>query len=196
MEKWKNNKEYPTYLISNMGRVMNKNTGRILKPTYDKDGYKRITLINKQGKGKKIRIHRIVAETYIPNPTHKPCIDHINAIRTDNRVENLKWVTRKENSNTTPTLHNLKESHTKHRNIHQYDYNGKLLLQVWPTIKDITTNIKGSHKSGIAATINGKKKSAAGFKWTTKPLNYNDYTLFVKYPNTITISQFFEKIAI
>lgn len=47
---------------------------------------------------KKIRVHRIVAETFIPNPENKSEVDHINRIRNDNRVENLRWVTRLENA--------------------------------------------------------------------------------------------------
>ncbi len=47
---------------------------------------------------KKVRVHRIVAETFIPNPENKSEVDHINRIRNDNRVENLRWATRLENA--------------------------------------------------------------------------------------------------
>lgn len=66
---------------------------------------------------KRIRVHRIVAETFIPNPDNKPEVDHINRIRTDNRVENLHWVTRLENAqNRGPRKSGYKcKKHKKHK---------------------------------------------------------------------------------
>lgn len=57
---------------------------------------------------KKLRVHRIVAETFIPNPENKPEVDHINRIRNDNRADNLQWVTKLEN------LQNRSKKHKKH----------------------------------------------------------------------------------
>lgn len=61
-----------------------------------KDGYCRVALI-KNGKTKEYRTHRLIAETFIPNPQNKETVNHINGIKTDNRVENLEWCTREEN---------------------------------------------------------------------------------------------------
>lgn len=88
--------------------IMVRSDGLILRPSFkrfkkvfpeewtfgkqDLKGYRYICF-----KDKKLYIHRLVAETFIPNPEHKPFIDHINQIRNDNNIENLRWATVAEN---------------------------------------------------------------------------------------------------
>lgn len=84
------------YRITRTGRIINKKSGRELKPETTKNGYIRYTLTI-DGKLKHFLAHRLVAETYIPNPENKPFINHKNGIKIDNCVENLEWCTSKEN---------------------------------------------------------------------------------------------------
>lgn len=97
------------YIINNYGVVKNIGTDKILKPNVLKSGYLRYILRIKGGKRKTCLVHRLVAMTFIPNPDNLPDVDHINCCRTDNRVENLRWCTVKENRNNPITIQHIIE---------------------------------------------------------------------------------------
>ena len=105
MEIWKDVEGYEgLYQVSNLGRIKSLRTNRILKNIKDKDGYEIIFFSIHQNQ-KCFKIHRLVAEAFIPNPDNKPQVDHINSISDDNRAENLRWATPHENSmNNNTTL--------------------------------------------------------------------------------------------
>lgn len=71
--------------------------GRILKSELDKYGYPVVTL-SKEGKTRTHKVHRLIAETYIPNPDNLPQIDHRNSVKYDNQPKNLRWCTMQENN--------------------------------------------------------------------------------------------------
>lgn len=128
-EEWRIIKEYPNYEVSNLGRVRKKayihyhKDGRVFhnKPRLKKQtvnyGYMEVRLFNENKlghvEGRLERTHRLIANAFIPNPENKPFIDHINTIRHDNRIENLRWCTSSENSNNPITLAKNKASSKK-----------------------------------------------------------------------------------
>ena len=83
---------YPEYLISRDGECYSKKSNKWLKHDLNSVGYKRFHV-----GGKKRFAHRLVAETYIPNYTELPCIDHMDRNRLNNKVENLRWITYSNN---------------------------------------------------------------------------------------------------
>jgi len=105
------------YKVNRKGDVWSCKRKRLLKPELNTRGYYRIVLC-KDGKAKKYSIHRLIAINFIPNPENLPCIDHINRVRSDNRIENLRWITHRDNScNSSQTInrkgHIEKKTYTK-----------------------------------------------------------------------------------
>tara|TARA_R110002072_G_scaffold290842_1_gene458665 strand:- start:75 stop:557 length:483 start_codon:yes stop_codon:yes gene_type:complete len=82
--------DYPNYLIYDDGRVFSKTSNKFLKTSQDRKGYCVVNLRTYK-KPKTFRLHRLVALYYIPNPNNYPQIDHIDRIKTNNNISNLRW---------------------------------------------------------------------------------------------------------
>lgn len=102
-EEWRTIEGYPDYSISNLGRVRRDtpgsrtHAGRILQLSHTRDGYLRAT-VYRDGKSRRFFVHRLVALAFIgPPPDGRPEIDHLNCRKTDNRPNNLEWVSMPEN---------------------------------------------------------------------------------------------------
>lgn len=155
-EMWRDIKDYEDrYQVSDKGRVRSKGFytrhGRYYPPKIKEmpissNGYIRVTLW-RDGIGKTYSLHRIIADAFIPNPDNKPCIDHINAIKTDNRIENLRWVSFKENTNNPLCLQRMSEQ-------------GKIAQNRPDT--QIKKRLNAQNKAVFQFTINGE--FVAGFR--------------------------------
>lgn len=108
-EEWRTIPEWDLYEISNFGRLRGKDRiinnhggsylrkARLLKPVKDRHGYYTFWL-KQNGKKKNVKIHRLVATCFIPNPENKPCVNHIDNNPSNNSVDNLEWATMQENT--------------------------------------------------------------------------------------------------
>lgn len=177
-EIWKDVVGYEgRYQVSNMGKIrsVHYHRGQSIKERAqrkDKDGYLCIGLYKNNG-GIFKKSHRLVAEAFIPNPDNKPEINHKNGIKTDNRVENLEWVTSSENKKHAFRVLKRKISgsyavHPKGKD----NPNSKPVLQIknGNVIAKFDTIINaakesGAHRSAISKVCNGKRKQAGGFSW-------------------------------
>ena len=109
-EEWRSISGYINYQVSNIGRVRNE-AGHILKPCTSHDGYLHIKVwLN--GKYKHVRIHRLLAQEFIPNPNNKPIVDHIDSVRTNNTIGNLRWATNSESNIHIEKRHNTISKYT------------------------------------------------------------------------------------
>lgn len=101
IEQWKNIEGYKDYFVSNTSKIKSVKGDRekVLKPFKSKNpnAYYEVYL-SQYGNVGRAYIHRLVAKAFIPNPLNKQTVNHLNGIKTDNRLENLEWCTHKENS--------------------------------------------------------------------------------------------------
>lgn len=174
-EIWRKVEEVPMYSVSNLGRVRNDNTGRILAGGADKDGY-RMHILMDNGKRKSRRAHRMVATAFIPNPENKPMINHKNGVVDDNRIENLEWCTNQENQiHSLTVLHNTEDYRKMLSDCHK----GKGLLidnpnaksvirvedgKVFETVKE-AAQATGCGYTHISRVCHGHRKTAGGYHW-------------------------------
>jgi hypothetical protein len=138
--------EYKGYKVNSLGIIYNKRFKKESKCSLDKNGYKVINIYF-NGLRKTERVNRIIAKTFIPNPNNKPFVNHINGIKTDNRVENLEWVTAKENTEHAikNKLFNPVGSNNKRSKLNEIDV---------LNIRNETKNIKRYNRKKLAQKYN------------------------------------------
>ena len=166
---WKNIPFIKNYKCSNMGQIRSfKNyIPKILKPLLDKEGYETITLSDNNN-NINLLVHRIVALTFLENPLKLPEVDHINHKRNDNRVENLRWVTRKEN------VKNMKKIISKRaRRIAKLDDKGNT-ISVYNSASEAALDMNVSCSS-MTACARGENKYCKGFKFIYLDPNPKQY---------------------
>jgi hypothetical protein len=158
-EVWKDIEGYEgLYQVSNSGRIKSVKNNIIRKPRIAR-GYLYVNL-SKSGKKKTYKIHRLVAQHFIPNPNNYPCVNHKDEDKLNNFLNNLEWCTFKYNTNYGTSLKRRVETQT--RSIFQYDLNGEL-IKIWHGLKEISKT--GMSASSISQCCNKKYYTSYGSVW-------------------------------
>ena len=177
-ELWKPVKGYEgLYEVSNYGNVRGLATrthngygsfiksGKLLRPTTDKDGYLVVGLRDR-GRNKTAKVHRLVAEAFIPNPNGFLQINHKDEDKSNNCVSNLEWCTNTYNLNyghrsekAGKTLRHVMKS----KKLYQFDLDGNL-LRIWPSIHEMQRQL-GFSRSNVKNCAMGNYKQSYGYKW-------------------------------
>lgn len=161
-ETWKPITDYVgLYEVSSEGRVRNVKTGKILKPKNNRRGYLFVGL-HKNGAVKNRYIHRLVAQAFIPNPNKLPEVNHKDEIKANNNLDNLEWVSHRDNSNYGKRNERISKSMSKP--IVQIDLSTGLIIKTYPSTT-IATRVTGINYDTITKAARGKYKSAGGYGW-------------------------------
>ena len=139
------------YGVTSCGRIWSYKYKKFLTPTPNKKGYLRVNLC-KNGERKNFYVHRLVCEAYIPNPNNLHEVDHIDNDKTHNYVNNLQWLSHKDNSRKS-----------KNKPILQYDLDGNFIKE-WECTADVGKEVRHN----IRHCLKGKQKTAYNYIWKYK----------------------------
>lgn len=164
LEQWKDIPDYPNHQASTHGRIRQKSTKKILHGSKTKKGY----ISSGIDRSTTNHVHCLIAKTWIPNddPKHKTSVDHINNICDDNRVVNLRWATKSEQS-----LNRKKGiSYGFKRKVDQICKTSGDHIQTFNSIAEAARYLgKPSAVSSIISACKGRTSSALGFVWRYSP---------------------------
>lgn len=154
------------YMVSNWGRVKSIKFGkeRILKQWTNKDGYLQVSLF-KNNKRKNFRVHRLVAEAFIPNLDNLPQVNHRDENPLNNNVDNLEWCSAKYNCNFGTRIERIITKTTNgklSKTVLQYTLDGQFVRE-WESTNECGRN--GFNQGNIADCCKGKRKTHKGFIW-------------------------------
>ena len=142
---------YNNYVVDDEGNVYNVIRNKRLTPRINSDGYGGVYLYE-NGKGTNYRIHRLVAQAFIPNPNNYKEVNHKDHNPMNNHVDNLEWCDRNYNNRYSRAI-----------KVYQLSLDDKL-IKVWDCMRDVERELKISHAC-ISNCCSGKQKTAGGYKW-------------------------------
>ena len=149
-------KQFGNYLVYQDGKVFSLNRNKFLKPAYDERGYLRVGLSN-NGVAKTYKLHRLIAEMFIPKIDGKNQVNHINGIKDDNRVENLEWCNNAEN-----------QQHAWDNGLNTSSYK-KIVLDIQTGVfyESATelAKVLGMNRITLMGRLNGSKRQMNNYKY-------------------------------
>ena len=162
-------KNYSSYEIYEDGRIYSYKSRKWLTLKPRQDGYIRVRLVNDNGEIKDLYLHRIIAQTFIPNPENLPCVNHKDENRMNCHKDNLEWCTYEYNNNygnhiTKMLEHRIYEAPSTAIQVAQLDKKTEEIIQIFPSIKEASRAVNGS-AGHINEVVHGKRKTAYGYKW-------------------------------
>lgn len=173
-EEWRVVKDYPGYEVSNMGRLR-RNGSTIFNGFKDLDGYIRVCLTNNV-KSRKFKMHRLVAEAFIPNPDNKSQVNHLGE-KDDNRVNMLEWATPSENS-----LHgsqkNSGNKKIKKVSIAKINKDTRKIIKIYNRIIDIEND--GFTYDKVSMCVKGQNHTYLGYIWEQYENNNESNNNFIE----------------
>lgn len=166
------------YEISNLGNVKSLRSGKLMKQSNNRDGYKYVSL-TKEGKSTCFGVHRLAALTFIPNPLNLPEVNHKDESHDNNCVDNLEWCSKKYNRNygtyNERMSKTLKEVAPRKRSVIAYHKDGSY-FKTYDSIGEAGEEL-GLSGNAISQALRGKQKTAGGYIWkyfTEKHLTFED----------------------
>lgn len=164
---WKKAKNWEDlYEVSIYGEVRNIKNKNIIKGDINSTGYRRVQMC-RDGKVKKVFVHRLVAETFLNNYCEDLIVNHKDGNKLNNNISNLEWITRSENN-----------IHAYKNNLTQYEYNGEFKIEfldntvyTYNSFRECE-RLTGINKTSLRNWVNGKSKNPKYEKYNIKNIYY------------------------
>lgn len=157
------------YKVSNLGRLYKLSNGNrpsqfMSLNTYDKDGYIK-TALRKNGQRHYLRVHRLVAEAFIPNNEECPVVNHINGIKDDNRLENLEWCSISYNTqHAFDKLGRVGHNGNTNLSVEMLDNSTLRSIRTFESILEASEFV-GVSSSAICQALKSENRTSAVYKW-------------------------------
>ena len=191
IEEYRPIKDYPNYEVSSLGNIRNIVTGKQMSPSV-REGYVKCALTNEDAR-KTHFVHRLVAIAFIPNLENKSDVNHKDKNKINNCVENLEWMTRKENS-IHRSLNTIIKCPARNKPINRCDKITETILETYNSIEDAAlwtfnaglTKTVHNGRNAIGNVVTGRASISYGYKWMlVKEISELENEEWKKVPNTI-----------